>query len=91
MRRRLRRLRRQVAEAKTPTTTTRRQQQQQQRDADGDNLAMIDKILTYFTVLSFRKISTKNEVLKYLIKVFLFLIISKNVEFGNLKKQIQYL
>ena len=62
---------------------TRRQQQQQRRDADGENVLIIDKILTYFSVLPFRKATTKNEVLQYLIKVCLFLIISKNIVFKN--------
>ena len=46
-------------------------------------MEIIDKILTYFSVLPFRKITTKNEVLQYLIKVHLFLIISVNVVFKN--------
>ena len=60
-----------------PTTTTRRQQRQQRRDADGENVATIDKILTQFSVLPLQKTAAKDEALQYLIKVCLFLIISK--------------
>ena len=85
------RRRRQVAKSETPATMTIRQQRQQLRDADGGNVAIIDKILTQFSVLPYRKITTKNEVLQYLIKVCLFLIISKNVVFENkTNKQILY-
>ena len=40
----------------TPTTTTRHQQQQLRRDADGDNMTIIDKRLTQlYSILTFRK------------------------------------
>ena len=48
-------------------------------------IAIIDKRLTYFSVLPFLKITTKNEVLQYLIKVSLFLFISKNAVIENRK------
>ena len=45
-RRQRRLLRRQGAKAKTPTTTTIRQKRKRRQNANGDNVEIIDKILT---------------------------------------------
>ena len=55
-------------------------------------MEIIGKILTYFLVLTFKKLTSNNEVLQYLIKVCLLLIISEHIVFENkTNEQIQYL